>query len=229
MKIKYLTVEDSVAAQEGFWIKLQHTFTRDAKSPAIIGDLIERLQKLKSEEKVKFEKTIIDFACPRAEIMAAAVRFVSVVAKFMVDNFEDIKKAEVASSDSRDIYKKLNTKLNAIRRDLDRFYSDFSIIIDDQDTALSKRICFKGRTFYAIGFTVQRTLDIAKQFQKDSAGNLNTLRKARWGTMLKAGDEVNKRGIIGEFAKFYDYSATAMKLYKKVDYFLFYASKVVTS
>ena len=227
MKIKYLTVEDSVAAQEGFWVKLQHTFTRDAKSPAIVGDLIERLQKLKSDEKVKFEKTVIDFACPRAEIMSAAVRFVSVVAKFMVDNFEDIKKAEVASSDARGIYKKLNTKLNAIRRDLDRFYSDFSIIIDDQESALSKRICFKGRTFYAIGFTVQRTLDIAKQFQKDSAGNLSTLRKARWGTMLKAGDEVNKRGIIGEFAKFYDYSATAMKLYKKIDYFLFYTSKKV--
>ena len=227
MKIKFLTVEDSVASQEGFWVKLQHAFTRDAKSPAIVGDLIERLQKLKSEEKVKFEKTVIDFACPRAEIMMAAVRFVGVVAKFMVDNFEDIKKAEVASADSRDIYKKLNTKMNAIRRDLDRFYSDFSIIIDDQDTALSKRICFKGRTFYAIGYTVQRTLDIAKQFQKDSAGNLSTLRKARWGTMFKAGDEINKRGIIGEFAKFYDYSATAMKLYKKIDYFLYYTSKKI--
>ena len=227
MRVKFATHDEIEAAQEGFWTKLQHTFTKDSKSPAIIGDLIERLQKLKSEEKIKFEKTIIDFACPRAEIMAAAVRFVSVVAKFMVDNFDDIKKAEVASSDARDIYKKLNTKLNAIRRDLDRFYSDFSIIIDDQDSALSKRICFKGRTFYAIGFTVQRTLDIAKQFQKDSAGNLSTLRKARWGTMLKAGDEINKRGIIGEFAKFYDYSATAMKLYKKIDYFLYYTSKKV--
>lgn len=227
MRVKFATHDEIEAAQEGFWTKLQHAFTRDAKSPAIIGDLIERLQKLKSEEKVKFEKTIIDFACPRAEIMAAAVRFVSVVAKFMVDNFEDIKKAEVASSDARGIYKKLNTKLNAIRRDLDRFYSDFSVIIDDKESALSKRICFKGRTFYAIGFTVQRTLDIAKQFQKDSAGNLSTLRKARWGTMFKAGDEINKRGIIGEFAKFYDYSATAMKLYKKIDYFLFYTSKKV--
>lgn len=227
MKVKFLTVEDSVAAQEGFWVKLQHAFTRDVKSPAIVGDLIERLQKFKSEDKVKFEKTVIDFACPRAEIMAAAVRFVSVVAKFMVENFKDIQKAEIESKDAREIYKKLNSKLNAVRRDLDRFYADFSIIIDDQEAALTKRICFKGRTFYAIGFTVQRTLDIAKQFQKDSAGNLSVLRKARWGTMFKVGDEINKHGIIGEFAKFYDYSAVAMKLYKKIDYFLYYTSKKV--
>lgn len=216
MKIKYLTVEDSVAAQEGFWIKLQHTFTRDAKSPTIVADLIDRLQKLKSEEKVKFEKTVIDFACPRAEIMLAAARYVSVVTKFMVENFDDIKKAEIESKDAREIYKKLNSKLSAVRRDLDRYKSEFSILIDDTEQALEKRICFKGRTFYAIGFSVQRTLDVAKQFQKDSVGNLESLKKAEWGTLIKANNEISKHGIIGEFSNFYNYSATAMKLYKKL-------------
>lgn len=227
MKIKYLTVEDSVAAQEGFWVKLQHTFTRDAKSPAIVSDLIDRLQKLKPEEKVKLEKTVVDFACPRAEIMLAATRYVNVVTKFMVENFDDIKKAEIESKDVRDIYKKLNSKLSSVKRELDRHGSEFSIIIDDTEKALEKRICFKGRTFYAIGFSVQRILDIAKQFQKDSSGNLEVLKKAEWGTLKKANNEISKHGIIGEFSNFYNYSATAMKLYKKIDYFLFYTSKKV--
>ena len=227
MRVKFATHDEIEAAQEGFWTKLQHTFTKDSKSPAIVDGLIESLSKLNSKSKLAFEKKEIDFECPRAEIMLAAARVVSVVAKFMADNFEDIKKAEVASKDARSIYKKLNDKLNAVRRDLDRHYADFTLIIDDTDTALAKRVCFKGRTYSAIGFTVQRTLDLAKQFKKDSSGNLSVLKKARWGTLLKAGNEINNRGIIGEFAKFYDYSAVAMKLYKKIDYFLFYTSKVV--
>ena len=227
MRVKFATNAEIAAAQEGFWTKLQHTFTKDSKSPAIVGELIESLGKLDSKAKIKFEKKEIDFACPRADIMLAAARFVSVVAKFMVDNFEDIKKAEIESKKARDIYKKLNSKMSAIRRDLDRFRSEFSLIIDDTDQALAKRICFKGRTYSAMGFTVQRTTDLAKQFLKDSAGNLKTLREATWGNLEKAHVEISQHGIIGEFAKFYDYSAVAMKLYKKIDYFLYYTSKTV--
>lgn len=228
MKIKFFTVEDSVTAQEGFWIKLQHAFTKDSKSGAIVGDMIAAMSKLTPEQKLKLEKTVIDFACPRADIMLAASRYVSAVAKFMVENFKDIQKAEIESKDARELYKKLNTKLNAIKRDLDRFGSDFSIIIDDPDAALAKRICFKDRTYSAIGFTVTRTLDLAKQFQKNYAGNLATLRKASWGTLVKAHDEISKHGIIGEFSNFYNYTSVAMKMYKKIDYFLYYTSKKVS-
>ena len=227
MRVKFATHDEIEAAQEGFWTKLQHTFTKDSKSPEIVKGLIESLSKLDSKAKLKFERKEIDFACPRADIMLAASRFVSIVTKFMVDNFDDIKKAEIESKNARDIYKKLNNKLSSIKRELDRFRPEFSILIDDQEQALAKRICFKGRTYSAMGFTVQRTIDLAKQFVKEASGNLETLRKSTWGNLDKAHVEISKHGIIGEFSKFYDYSAVAMKLYKKIDYFLFYTSKVV--
>ena len=131
---------------EGFWTKLQHTFTRDSKSAKLVDGLIKSLITLKPEQRSKFENLVVDFYCPKGDVLAQATKFTEVVTKFMVDNFDDVKRAEIKSNDSDKLYSDLVGKLNNIRGDLDKNMSNFVLITEEKDEALKRRLCYKGRT-----------------------------------------------------------------------------------
>lgn len=215
-------------AQEGFWTKLQHTFTSDSKSAHIIDGLIKGVINLKEEGRNKFLKTEVDFLCLKADHMLAASSYVATVTRFMVDNFQDMKKAQVDSDESRAIYKKLRDKLDGIRANLDRHMPVFSAFCDTRSEAAKKGYALEDKTFGELGFSTARVLTLAKEFRAQAAGNLATLRKSNWDTFWKASKEQNQSGIIGQFSLFYTYSKIATKLYSHIDYFLFYTNKKIS-
>lgn len=229
---------------EGFWTKLQHAFTRDSKSAHIMDGLIKKLITLKPEQRVEFDKLKIDFVCPKGDVLSPATKFVETVTKFMVDNFDDIKRAELKSADSNKLYSDLVGKLNFIRGELDRHMSNFVLIIEEEEDALKKRVCYKDRTYADMGLGSSTVLNIAKDFRRGAASNLAALNKAKWEVFNKGLSEASAAGKkfkndkawlsaarteqIGNFSTFYNYVRIAVKLYAKIDYFLFYTDKKVS-
>ena len=226
---------------EGFWTKLQHTFTKDSKSAHIIDGLIKSLITLKPEQRAKFEKRTIDFYCPKGDILIQATKFTEVVTKFMVDNFDAVKRAEIKSSDSDKLYSDLVGRLNNIRGDLDKNMSNFVLITEEKDDALKRRLCYKDRTYVDMGLSVSTVTSIAKDFRRGAASHMDTLKSAKWETMIKSTKEASmankvykgqkafdtgaRTDKIGNFSSFYTYSRMAIKLYSIIDYFLFYTDK----
>ena len=230
-------------ACEGFWTKLQHTFTRDSKSSAIVDLLIKSLITLKPEQRTEFDKLKIYFVCPKGDILLQATKFTEIVTKFMVDNFDAIKRAEIKSNDANKLYSDLVNRLNGIRKDLDKNMSNFVLITEEKDSAVKKGLCYKGRTYKDMGLSVSSVTTIAKDFRRGAASHLDKLKASKWESMVKGVLEANASGKkyngdrayreaartekIGNFSTFYSYASMAMKLYSTIDYFLFYTDKKV--
>ena len=158
--------------------------------------------------------------------MLAAASYVGIVAKFMAENFGELKRAEEDTDKAREIYKSLLDKLNKIRANLDRNMDKFALFTEKQSEAEKKNYAVKGKTYGELGFSTSRVLTIAKEFRSQSAGSLKTLKSARWNFAMKT-MKASEHGVIGNFAMFYNYSKIAMELYSHIDYFLFYTNKKI--
>lgn len=214
-------------SEEGLWTKLQHAFSFDSKSPAIIDDLIKGLAALKEDQKQKFLKTELDFKFIKSSLVDSALKFLNLTTQFLVANFKDIQKAEINSKESAELMGALENKFKGIKSVLDHDLDKFVLIMDDEDAAKKKGYLEEDKTYQASGYTPAKIKAVAESFKKSSAGNLKTLRDAKWDTGFKGMHE-DARGYAGNFTLFYVYAKTAMKLYKKIDYFLFYTNKKVS-
>jgi hypothetical protein len=222
--IKY-SCEALEPSTEGFWDRLTYIFTRDSKHALHIEETIKTLRSLKTEQVEKFLKMNVDYLCMKADYMLAAIPYVTTVYKFMIDNFEDIKKAGSNSTGSAELYTKLSTKLDKLNLQ-DKKWDVFNAICSDEDEAVSKRYLQKDRSFRDLGYSISRIITIAYGFKNDASGNLSKLKSMKWSLAFRAMDE-QRTGAIGSFSMFYAYTKVAMELYRNIDYFLHYVDKRV--
>lgn len=222
--IKY-SCEALEPSQEGFWDRLIHIFTKDSKRALAIEETVKTLRSLKTPQVNEFLKMEVDYLCMRADCMLAAVPYIAAVYKFMIDNFEDIKKAGSNSTESTELYTKLSTRLDKINLH-DKKWDVLKAICIDEDEAVSKRYLQKGRTFRELGYSISRIITIAVGFKNDASGNLRKIHSLTRAITFKVLDE-RRTGAVGAFTMFYAYAKVAMELYRNIDYFLHYVDKRV--
>ena len=211
-------------SMEGFWDKLQGTFRMTPKGSESCDAIVTRLKDLDGTKTKTFDGTVVDIACMENSLATDAVSYINAVYKFMCDNFEDIRRAEVNSKESAKHYSELTTKLNGIRSKLDKNMDRFVALTENEEESTTKGYLKAGRTFRQLGYDKVSLSRLCSQYS-EVCEMLSDLKTKEWE--IKHFDE-RQHGAIGNFSSFGTYAKIAVKLHKKLDWFICYVDRKVS-
>ena len=241
--LKDMNLSDIEASQEGLFRKLSYIFTRDFKCGEIIDSLVKKLASMSKDEADALNNRKVDFAMIASSEADKIMKFVDAAVSWTkkhVDTLRSqLKSGRLGISKAKliEFREQMNEQASSFRKTWK--LTELENLAKGKTTNGQK--ASSDKTYSELGFTKDKVLSLAKEFRSKCSGNLKDLRYVRncmdtigreFGATITATPLGLMPGLtmsgmsdlVRPMASILD---SAVKCYKRIDYFLYYTYKEV--